>query len=315
MEPVVSIVLPTFNRLRYLREAITSVFAQSFQQWELLIADDGSDDETLAYLRALRRDPRIKLLQLTHSGNPPKVRNAALSHAQGSYVAFIDSDDVWLPEKLQRQMHALHAGVPARRWSYTGFTLVDASRTPLAGAAERGRQVKAGRILEPLLRMEVAIAQSSVVASRELLEEAGGYDESFPICGDYDLWLRLAQRAEADLIHEPLVLVRRHADHYCDDIAACRDLLRVLDNTERDVMPQIRALARQRRVRAAAVLAKSCAVNHARLSMLGVLLDSAAYSWRYPEWWRGAASAVVRAYAPASLRRAVRRSRTHARPG
>jgi glycosyltransferase involved in cell wall biosynthesis len=247
MEPVVSIVLPTFNRLGYLREAIASVFAQSFQQWELLIADDGSDDETLAYLRALTRDPRIKLLQLTHSGNPPRVRNAALSHAQGRYVAFIDSDDIWLAEKLQHQMRALRAAAPGRRWSYTSFTLVDASRIPLAGAGQRGRQVMAGRILEPLLRMEVLIVQSSVVASRELLEEAGGYDESFPICGDYDLWLRLARRAEADLICEPLVLVRRHAEHYCDDIAACRDFLRVLDNTEQDVAPPIRALVRQRR--------------------------------------------------------------------
>src|ERR1700732_1465702 len=102
--PVVSIILPTFNRLKYLRPAIDSVFAQTLADWELLIADDGSDEETRAYLEHLGGLPRVKLIWLAHSGNPSAVRNAALREARGDYIAFLDSDDVWLPSKLERQV-------------------------------------------------------------------------------------------------------------------------------------------------------------------------------------------------------------------
>ncbi len=80
--PTVSIILPTFNRLQYLRAAVDSVFGQTFEDWELVIADDGSDSETQAYLRDVARGPRVRLLSLPHSGNPPAVRNIALREAR-----------------------------------------------------------------------------------------------------------------------------------------------------------------------------------------------------------------------------------------
>src|SRR5262245_55647877 len=98
--PVVSIVLPAFNRLVYLRAAVASVFKQSFTDWELIIGDDGSDEDTRAYLGTLDQPPRVKVLWLAHTGNPAVVRNAALLEAKGEFVAFIDSDDEWLPDKL-----------------------------------------------------------------------------------------------------------------------------------------------------------------------------------------------------------------------
>jgi len=116
--PTVSIVLPTFNRLPYLRAAVDSVFAQSFQDWELIIADDGSDAETSAYLQTVAGMPRVKLLCLPHTGNPPAVRNAALREAHAEYVAFLDSDDIWLPRKLESQLASLRCR-PTRKWSYT----------------------------------------------------------------------------------------------------------------------------------------------------------------------------------------------------
>ena len=92
--PAVSIIFPTYDRLRYLRPAIDSVLAQTFTDWELIIADDGSEEETRSYLRSLG-DRRMRTLWLPHSGNPARVRNAALRMTTGALVAFLDSDDLW----------------------------------------------------------------------------------------------------------------------------------------------------------------------------------------------------------------------------
>src|SRR5580693_7584371 len=91
---IVSVVLPTFNRLRFLRPAIESVYAQTFTDWDLIVADDGSDLETRRYLQTLTNDPRVTVLWLPHTGRPSMVRNAALLRAAGEYVAFLDSDDL-----------------------------------------------------------------------------------------------------------------------------------------------------------------------------------------------------------------------------
>src|SRR5262245_58677498 len=134
--PTVSIILPTFNRLHYLRPAVDSVFAQSFTDWELIIADDGSDEATRAYLGDLAVRPGVRVLWLKHHGTPAPVRNAALREARGEYIAFLDSDDVWMPAKLARQIESLRRR-PARQWAYTAFTIVDGAGGPRAGAQGR----------------------------------------------------------------------------------------------------------------------------------------------------------------------------------
>ena len=122
--PVVSVIVPTFNRLRFLRPAIESAFAQTFTDWELIIADDGSDLATRQYLQSLAKQPRVTVLWLAHTGRPSVVRNKALLGAVGEYVAFLDSDDLWAARKLERQLEALRGrlqlslelhGVPASR--------------------------------------------------------------------------------------------------------------------------------------------------------------------------------------------------------
>jgi len=113
--PGVSIILPTFNRTRFLTAAVESVMAQTYADWEMIIADDGSGEQTRDYLRALR-DPRIRVLWLEHCGNPARVRNAGIEAAGGRYLAFLDSDDLWAPTKLQRQLAAMGLR-PSSRWS------------------------------------------------------------------------------------------------------------------------------------------------------------------------------------------------------
>src|SRR6266571_6783008 len=96
--PLISIIIPTFNREQYLREAVQSVLAQTYDRWELLIVDDGSTDGTRAYLDTLT-DRRIRSVSRNHCGNAAQVRNVAIGTVSGSHIAFLDSDDLWEPEK------------------------------------------------------------------------------------------------------------------------------------------------------------------------------------------------------------------------
>lgn len=251
-QPLISVILPAFNRLAWLQAAIHTVFAQTLEDWELIVADDGSDEPTREYLRALasNHEGRVRVLYLAHSGNPPVARNAALREARGEYVAFLDSDDLWLPRKLELQIASLGEN-PARQWSYTRSELVDGSGRPLPGG--RGLkypQRKDGWIAESLLRGEAAVTQSSVVARREAVVRVGGYPEDLPICGDYELYLRLALESEIDFVDAPLVLVRRHQEHYCDDVSALAEVRRFMGKVQRsNRVPHLRALVRSRRAR------------------------------------------------------------------
>jgi glycosyltransferase involved in cell wall biosynthesis len=222
--PLVSVILPTWNRLPLLRRAIDSVLAQTFGDWELIVVDDGSTDATRDYLEAID-DARVRPIWLAHQGNLTSARSAGLQHARGEWVAFIDSDDLWLPDKLALQLQRLAAN-PACGWNYTGYLLVDADGKPLRERSGLLRRPVSGNIYELLLRFRIAASIVTVLAQRALIEEIGGFDGMIPIRSDFDLMLRLASRSQACALPEKLVLVRehsgrttahlRHADLYAD---------------------------------------------------------------------------------------------------
>jgi glycosyltransferase involved in cell wall biosynthesis len=301
VQPTVSIIVPTFNRLHYLRAAVQSVVDQTFGAWELLIADDGSSSETHDYLARLEQTFPVRVLRLRHSGNPSTARNAALRVASAEYVAFLDSDDVWLPTKLEAQIASLRK-YPDRDWSYTGFTIVDSGLEPLPKAVPFVAAV--GQIAAELLAIRTVIVQSSVVARREFLQHVGPYDERVPHASDYHLWVRCALRANADCIAQPLVLVRRHQEHSSNDVAACRDFATSLDLLQPLIRDRHLAseLCRRRAI-ASATLARSQAVDGRRLPALTTLWASAPYAWPYRAWWRGAAAAAARILTPPAARR------------
>jgi glycosyltransferase involved in cell wall biosynthesis len=303
--PAVSIVLPTFNRLSYLPAALESVFAQTFTDWELVIADDGSERETIAYLATVENPPRVKVLRLPHSGNPGAVRNAACRAARGEYIAFLDSDDVWLPEKLTLQLASLQHH-PERGWSHTAFALIDDSGKLVSGAGARWPATE-GWVVERLIRMEIAVATSTLIVRRWLVEQVGGFDVRQRMCEDYDLWLRLAGLREIDGIHQTLLHKRRHQEHFGNDSMAFEDRLRALEKmlvatTDRSVQSALR----RERAKVAAGLARSHAVYGGRWAALRTLAKSSQYSWGYPQWWLGGAEAAARAVTPASIRRLAR---------
>jgi glycosyltransferase involved in cell wall biosynthesis len=309
MSPAVSIILPTFNRLEYLRPAIDSVFAQTFTDWELLIADDGSSADTRTYLQTLDDPPRVKVIWLAHTGRPSVVRNTALREAQGEYVAFLDSDDIWLPGKLQTQIASLRRHA-THKWSYTRFALVDGSGNPAVSARTRCWPAPAGWILEKLLKEETVIALPSVVVSRQLLEQLGAFDEELVMCEDDELWFRLAAHSEIDGVDEPLTLIRRHERHSGNDIMAWQDRRRVFEKALRASRGgHLDSILRKLRAEMSAGLAKSQAASGKRGGAVGTLLLSAPHSWRYPRCWLGALGATARAFAPQSVRMLVHRYR------
>ncbi|NNC39777.1 MAG: glycosyltransferase [Acidimicrobiia bacterium] len=203
--PLVSVIIPTFNRRVYLAEAVESAIEQTHSNLEVIVADDGSTDGTGAYVRGLGSD-RILYLALPHRGRPAPARNAGLRAASGEFVAFLDSDDRWQPDKVATQLRAFGAdeslGLVA-----TDLVPFPAQRaTPLLGL-EQPLEVE----LRALLR-ENPIANSSVMLRRSVVDLVGELDESEELRGleDYEYWLRVVRIARAVILPEPLLLYRRH---------------------------------------------------------------------------------------------------------
>jgi len=287
----ISIVVPTFERLDHLRPALESVFAQTWLDWDLIVADDGSGEDVQTYLRTLEARPRVKVVRLAHTGNPAAVRNAGLRAATGTHVAFLDSDDLWAPRKLERQI----ATLGDRRWGYTAFRRVDRAGQVLPEERTRPWTPHAGDIFRQVVTGAASIRTPSVIATRELLGEAGGFDETLRSCEDYDLWMRLALRAPAAVVDEPLVDVRLHDRNLSRDWASAfhgRD--RALAKLESLVPAPLRAFVRRERARNGAGLVSEHARRGERAAVARALLAGAPHAWRYPEWWWRALRALTR---------------------
>jgi glycosyltransferase involved in cell wall biosynthesis len=305
-QPLVSIVMPTYNRLRFLPSAVQSILSQTLRHWELIVADDGSHEPTRDYLASLEQDARVRVLYLPHSGNPGRARNAAITAARAPLVAFIDSDDLWEPTKLERQIAALR-GEPECGWSYTAFVIVDADDTPLPSEHDRAWTPYRGRIFDKVVRGWASIRTPAVVVGTDLVRDAGGFDEAIDCGEDYDLWARLALRSPACVVDEPLVRVRRHRDIDARKIArahVARDYwLRKLAAQANGAQ---RSLLVEERGRNALVQAAVLTAHGHRARALAAVTRSLSVGWRYRSWWYGAAKAVARAAlaAPPRHRRA-----------
>ena len=218
--PLISVVIPTFNRLDLLRVAVASVLAQTYPNLEVIVADDGSEDGTVRSLEAVT-DPRVRLVRLPHSGNISAVMNAGAGAARGDLLGFLNDDDLWEPEKLARQVDAM-AAVGAR-WSYTGYALVNQdARERRAHDSAAFRPHPRGP-LYGLLTTEMSATICSVVVERAAFIRAGGFDEGLALRADHDLVLRLAEESEPAPVPEPLVLIREHQGR---TTAAARDPFR-----------------------------------------------------------------------------------------
>ena len=209
-QPFVSVIIPTFNRCAFLIEAIERITHQTYANWELLVVDDGSTDETPNIIeRYVHMDRRVRYIRQDNRG-VAAARNAGLAHATGELIGFCDSDDLWLPRKLERQVAYLrqhpdvglvYSDVMSMRGGQVDVPSYFAERLP-----------RAGRVLHALLEQNF-IPTSSVLIRKRCLDEIGGFDESLTTSEDYELWLRFCQRFPVGYVPEILVTVRRHADN------------------------------------------------------------------------------------------------------
>jgi len=184
-----------------LREAVASVLAQTYQDWELLVVDDGSTDETAMVLRQLEaREARIHSFTGAHRGVSAS-RNQGIRHAGGRYIAFLDDDDLWLPSKLDQQVVALDAHP---EWA---FVYTQAERQYEDGPPSTSRPRLADN-LETLLQWNT-ITVPSVVVRREVLARVGGFREAMRVAEDIDLWLRIAAHHTFGVLPEPLTICRQ----------------------------------------------------------------------------------------------------------
>jgi hypothetical protein len=203
--------MPTFNRWPLLGEAIESVFAQTFSDFELIVVDDGSTDRTGAEL--IRFGSRLRLLTQPNRG-VSAARNLAVRHARGRYLAFLDSDDLWLPRKLALQTAFMEQN-PSVLICQTEEIWI---RNGVRVNPKAKHRKPSGDIFIPSLEL-CLVSPSTVMLTRELFEHVGGFDENFPVCEDYDLWLRIVVDHFVPLIDEPLVVKRGgHADQLSHSI-------------------------------------------------------------------------------------------------
>lgn len=193
----VSVIIPTFNRRDHLPIALDSVLAQTYRDYEIIVIDDGSSDDTREILT-----PYAESIRYFYQENRgiAGARNRGIGESDGAYIALLDSDDYWLPRKLERQIAYLKENP---QW---GMVATRCSSISADGRfRKQNRPGKSGWILTDLFRSNF-IRTSSALITRECLDRVGCFDESLPECEEYDLWLRIARHYPIAFINEPLTV-------------------------------------------------------------------------------------------------------------
>ena len=202
--PIVSVIIPTYNRCELVREAIASVLAQSFSNFELIVVDDGSEDGTA---EGVGEFAEVRYVYQPNRG-VSAARNLGVSQSSGELLAFLDSDDLWQPRKLEQQVTFFA--------QYPDAQICQTEEIWLRNGVRVNPHAKHRKISEDIFARSLElclVSPSAVMIRRELFERMGGFDENLPACEDYDLWLRIAALMPVYLIETPLVIKRGgHAD-------------------------------------------------------------------------------------------------------
>ena len=214
-QPLFSVVIPVRNRATTLARAIDSVLQQSITDLELLIIDDGSNDRTPELVDSYSTDNRVRYFRQDHQG-VSAARNFGIGKARAKYIAFLDSDDQWLPKKLALQ-YQFFAQNPQFRIVQTNEIWIRNGVRVNAGIVHRKQD---GDIFQPSL-MRCLITPSSVVMDAQLIAEIGCFDTKLPACEDYDLWLRITARYPIGLVNsQQLIRYAGHADQLSNQYPA-----------------------------------------------------------------------------------------------
>lgn len=203
MQPLVSVVIPTCNRPQLLRRAVASVLAQTYCELECIAVDDASAGDTAAVLAAFD-DKRIVFLRNKQNRGAPASRNRGIAEAHGEFIALLDDDDEWLPEKIEKQVRAFHDAEELVGVVYCGFEFVGAGNERAAIAVS---PVWRGQVHEAMLESCV-LGSPTPLVRKKYFAQAGLFDERLPSCQDWDMWIRLAAVCAFDFV--PDVLARHY---------------------------------------------------------------------------------------------------------
>lgn len=241
--PLVSVVVPAYQQPEFLNEALESVRRQSFTDWEIIVVDDASGEE---FVRRYVLPERSRLIvHKKRSGCAAATRNTGIRAARGKYIAFLDQDDIWLPDKLSVQVPALEAR-PDAAVAFCHCLLVDERLQPLPKQQPPMRSL--GDPLREMLRHCFIKTPSTALVRREALEECGLCDESIVGASDWDLWIRIALRHEFIPVPATLVWYRTHQDMQTKQgdimvvnrMKVCEKTLRWLEHERPECVPILR---------------------------------------------------------------------------
>lgn len=211
-KPLVSVIIPVYNGERYISETIGSVIAQTEKSWEIIAVNDGSADHSQALLDEFaKRNPGLIRVISVNNGGVSRARNIGVSEARGIYIAFLDQDDLWMPQKLELQLEQFRAD-KTLGLSFTNESIVDHNgsvvrENVLAFNDKKNR----GHVFEHLI-FENFIPISSVMIRKDLFTGIGGFDPRYCLAEDYDFLLKAVQIALVDYIDAPLLLYREHGE-------------------------------------------------------------------------------------------------------
>lgn len=214
---LVSIITPVYNGQDFLDRSIKSVLAQTYENWELLLIDDGSSDNSVQIIKYYLEDNRIKLLRNESNSGIPTTRNKGIENSTGEFIALLDQDDEWLPHKLEKQVNRFLEIDDSFGLIYSNVEV----RTDQGILADQKKEIEPEVSIQSNLELMLSrnlITSPTAMVKRKALEEVGLFDESIRWGGDdYDLWIRIAHKYKFDYIDEVLCIRHEHQQNYSAD--------------------------------------------------------------------------------------------------
>ena len=209
--PLISVIIPVYNGEKYISETLESVIAQTEKNWEIIAINDGSTDKSQTILENyLKKIPgRLQVISV-ENGGVSRARNIGVSAARGIYIAFLDQDDLWAPEKLQCQINMFFTN-KSLGIAFTNESIIDQQGSIIREKALKFDKKNRGNIFDHLI-FDNFIPISSVILEKKLFMAIGGFDPQFSLAEDYDFLLKVTQKVPVDFIDEPLLLYREHGE-------------------------------------------------------------------------------------------------------
>ena len=312
----VSAVIPTYNAAPYIAQSVDSVLAQTFAPCEIIVVDDGSTDDTARVLAPYGE--KIKYIYQKNQGEPA-ARNTGIRAATGDYIAFLDADDLWVPEKLELQMQYV-AAHPECAMVYTDMMTFDQH-----GIVDPSVKVRfnitfpSGNIFRALF-YETLFGSGSVVFRKSCVDTIGYFDESFLIGSDYEMWLRMARHFQIGFVDKPLLMYRQHPAMSTRglgrklqngvpwEVAALQKILRLYPEARQELGD---AMINQRMAKPIADLAHICFQQGDHKSARKLFRTALTY-WRRPQYLAFYLASFV---PPGQIDRVRRLRRRFVRPG